>query len=173
MGTTAEVTAPDMAFDPVYNQANCRPKPSQVTSYLFETHPSEALPALAMDKERITVAVYNVVRTIPAQKVTSCGHIAKLIGMPKSSKQVKDAVRFISHTTPPVPWHRVVSTSGIISTGESCHQRDILVEEGVPVHIGSHGESRVDFDQWGWFPSIGSLVSYTDSDGESEVEWGS
>ncbi|KAJ7223910.1 MGMT family protein [Mycena rebaudengoi] len=112
-----------------------------------------------MDSAEFHAAVYDTVRQIPAQKCTSYGHIAKLIGMPNHSRHVGQALKFLtpSETTPPVPWHRVVSSSGVISsrgpgTTGAQNQRDVLEAEGVEVTVGRTGDLRVDFAVCGWFP---------------------
>jgi methylated-DNA-protein-cysteine methyltransferase related protein len=61
-----------------------------------------------------------------------------------------------------VPWHRVVSSSGAISsrgpgTSGAEHQKDALEAEGVEVAVGRTGEFRVDFGAWGWFPEVGTV----------------
>jgi methylated-DNA-protein-cysteine methyltransferase related protein len=61
-----------------------------------------------------------------------------------------------------VPWYRVVSSSGTISsrgpgTEGARRQRDELEAEGVEVSTGRTGEMRIDFVRWGWFPQIGSV----------------
>ncbi|EGN96809.1 hypothetical protein SERLA73DRAFT_184970 [Serpula lacrymans var. lacrymans S7.3] len=128
--------------------------------------------SVRMDAQQLNIAVYNIMQTIPPQKVVSCGHVAKLLGIPKQARRVRQAVNFISHTTEPVPWHRVVSTSGVISTESSCPQQMALEKDGVEVYIGRVGESRVDLQKWGWFPEVGS-VKLTKNIPVSNNEWGS
>jgi methylated-DNA-protein-cysteine methyltransferase-like protein len=73
------------------------------------------------------------------------------------------ALKFLSpNTNPPVPWYRVVSSSGTISsrgpgTEGARRQRDELEAEGVEVSTGRTGEMRIDFVRWGWFPQVGSV----------------
>ncbi|KAF7332406.1 MGMT family protein [Mycena kentingensis (nom. inval.)] len=111
-----------------------------------------------MDSAEFHAAVYDTVRQIPVAKVTSYGHIAKLIGMPNHSRHVGQALKFLSPaTTPPVPWHRVVSSSGAISsrgpgTDGAQRQSDALEAEGVAVIAGPSGDRRVDLREHGWFP---------------------
>ena len=68
------------------------------------------------------------------------------------------------------PWHRVVSTCGIVADhgGLGAAQRQALADEGVSVRTGILGESRVEFSQWGWFPERAMLVAGVDS----SDEWG-
>ncbi|KAH7917718.1 DNA binding methylated-DNA-cysteine S-methyltransferase, partial [Leucogyrophana mollusca] len=116
-----------------------------------------------MDSAEFHAAVYHVVRQIPPQKVTSYSHIAKLIGMPRHSRHVGQALKYLSpNTTPPVPWHRVISAAGVISsrgpgTDGAQRQRQTLEAEGVEVTQGRSGDLRVNFGAWGWFPAVGSI----------------
>lgn len=59
--------------------------------------------------------VYHVVCQIPFGKVTSYVHIARLIGMPSHARHVGQALKFLGPDTN-VPWQRVVSASGKISS---------------------------------------------------------
>lgn len=60
-------------------------------------------------------------------------------------------------TTPPIPWYRVIGSSGTISsrgpgTEGAQRQCDALQAEGVEVTTGRTGELRVDLREYGWFP---------------------
>ncbi|EAU90046.2 MGMT family protein [Coprinopsis cinerea okayama7 len=130
-----------------------------------------------MDSAEFHAAVYDKVREIPAQKVTTYGHIAKLIGMPNHSRHVGQALKFLSpNTNPPVPWHRVIGASGTISsrgpgTDGAQRQRDALEAEGVEVTVGRTGEMRVDFGRYGWFPSPQvSTSTTTEANTSSDAE---
>ena len=73
------------------------------------------------------------------------------------------ALKFLpSNTNPPIPWHRVIGSSGTISsrgpgTTGAQRQRDALEAEGVEVSTGRNNEMRVNLRQFGWFPSITEL----------------
>ncbi|KAF9244486.1 6-O-methylguanine DNA methyltransferase [Melanogaster broomeanus] len=123
-----------------------------------------------MDASQFNASVYNLVQMIPPQKVTSCGHIARLIGVPNQARRVNELVKHLGQTSSSAPWHRVISTSGIVAThGELGNvQRNALEKEGVLVRTGILGESRVEFRQWGWFPEDVEVLSET----ESDDEWG-
>jgi len=116
-----------------------------------------------MDSAEFHAAVYHVVRQIPPMKVTSYGHIATLIGMPRHSRHVGQALKWLSpNTVPPVPWYRVVSSSGAISsrgpgTTGAQRQKEELEAEGVEVSAGRTGDFRVNFAVYGWFPQVGSV----------------
>ncbi|KAH7908305.1 hypothetical protein BJ138DRAFT_1115970 [Hygrophoropsis aurantiaca] len=126
-----------------------------------------------MTDEQFILAVYDVVRAIPGQKIITHGQIAVLIGMPNSSRQVKNAVRFISHTTPPVPWYRAVSTSGVISMDDAGRHRKALEEDGIFVYEGTFGEWRVDFERSGWVPDIETTIRSTGLISELISDFGS
>ncbi|KAH7903654.1 hypothetical protein BJ138DRAFT_1073960, partial [Hygrophoropsis aurantiaca] len=96
---------------------------------------------------------------IPPSKVITCAQVAQLLGAPKHARRVKEAVTFISHTSPPVPWHRVVPSSGILSVPSPstqptpARQQRALEAEGVPVYVGAAGEVRVRVAECAWTPS--------------------
>ncbi|KAG2161803.1 hypothetical protein D6D17_06592 [Aureobasidium pullulans] len=73
-----------------------------------------------------TYAVYNAVREVPYGKVTSYGHIARLLGKPECPRGANGASQ----------------------------QATALEAEGVQVTRGSLGEYSVDFATYGWFPDI-------------------
>ncbi|KAI0795945.1 MGMT family protein [Abortiporus biennis] len=112
-----------------------------------------------MDSAEFHGSVYNVVRQIPYGKVTSYGHVAKLIGMPRHSRHVGQALKFVSpDTIPPIPWQRVISSSGTISsrgpgTTGAQRQKEALEAEGVEVSEAG----RVNFGVYGWFPDVGTV----------------
>lgn len=111
-----------------------------------------------MDIAEFHAAVYDTIRRIPIGKVTSYGHIAKLIGMPNYSRHVGQALKLLDPGhTPPLPWHRVISSSGAISsrgpgTNGAELQRQALEEEDIEVIVGRTGELKVDLRLYGWFP---------------------
>jgi methylated-DNA-protein-cysteine methyltransferase related protein len=108
------------------------------------------------------------------------GHVAKLIDMPRHSRHVGQgsrqalhllqrlthsliALKFLSpDVAPPVPWHRVISANGRISsrgpgTTGAQRQRDALEAEGIEVTDGRTGDLRVNLAMWGWFPTPGTI----------------
>jgi methylated-DNA-protein-cysteine methyltransferase-like protein len=58
--------------------------------------------------------VYEVVRLVPAGRVTSYGAIARHIGAPKSSRAVGYAMN-AAHSHPDVPAQRVVNRNGLLT----------------------------------------------------------
>ncbi|KAH9926348.1 DNA binding methylated-DNA-cysteine S-methyltransferase [Amylocystis lapponica] len=129
-----------------------------------------------MDSAQFHAAVYNVVRQIPPGHVTSYGHVAKLIGMPRHSRHVGQALKFISpNAQPPVPWQRVLGASGTISsrgpgTEGAARQHEALEAEGVQVTVGRTGEMRVDLREYGWFPAVGSVDIGVELSGGGDVD---
>ncbi|KAI0350781.1 DNA binding methylated-DNA-cysteine S-methyltransferase [Trametes cingulata] len=128
-----------------------------------------------MDGDQFHAAVYHVVRQIPPQRVTSYGHIAKLIGMPNYSRHVGQALKFVSPVVnPPIPWHRVLSSTGTISsrgpgTDGAARQRDALVAEGVEVETTRSGEFKVDLRTYGWFPAVGTITTGVQAQQDEEA----
>lgn len=59
-------------------------------------------------------AVYEVVRLIPAGRVTSYGAIAKCLGTPKSARMVGYAMNACLNR-PDVPAHRVLNSQGLLT----------------------------------------------------------
>ncbi|KGO77423.1 Winged helix-turn-helix transcription repressor DNA-binding [Penicillium italicum] len=109
-------------------------------------------------------AVYGAVQEVPRGKVTSYGHIARLLGEPQRPRQVGVCLKVLaspesgSHfNSDTVPWQRVINSKGMIShrsgPGGAERQAEALAQEGVEVTTDSMGEMYVNFSQYGWFPS--------------------
>jgi methylated-DNA-protein-cysteine methyltransferase-like protein len=79
--------------------------------------------------------VWNLVRQIPAGKVTSYGRVAQMLGVPRAAREVGWAMSAIGSTSAAkdVPWQRVVNSEGRISTIAFIaeQQRARLQAEGV------------------------------------------
>ncbi|TDL18497.1 MGMT family protein [Rickenella mellea] len=109
-----------------------------------------------MDSAEFHASVYHVVRQIPLGRVTSYGHVARLVGMPQHARHVGQALKFLNPGSG-VPWQRVVSSSGAISsrgpgTDGAARQRDALEAEGVNVNNMPSGGFTVSLGEYGWFP---------------------
>ncbi len=83
--------------------------------------------------------VYEIVRQIPCGKVATYGQIARLVGSPRSARQVGWAL----HVNPEpyvIPCHRVVNRegklSGAFAFGGLDAQRYLLMNEGVEFESG-------------------------------------
>lgn len=73
--------------------------------------------------------VYQMVRAIPAGKVSTYGNIAALLGMPQCSRMVGRALKQVPDEVS-VPCHRVVNASGRLVPGWE-EQKLLLSEEGI------------------------------------------
>lgn len=81
--------------------------------------------------------IYELVRLIPAGRVTTFGHIAKAIGMRSGARLVGYALTNSHTSLPPVPAHRVVNRTGLLSGkhhfGAPDAMQKALEAEGVAV----------------------------------------
>lgn len=89
-----------------------------------------------MQQQDFFTRVYDVVRLIPAGRVTSYGAIAAYLGAPRSSRAVGYAMN-AAHSHTDVPAHRVVNRIGLL-TGKHHFQgtnlmQQLLENEGVVV----------------------------------------
>ncbi|KAF8863625.1 DNA binding methylated-DNA--cysteine S-methyltransferase [Acephala macrosclerotiorum] len=127
-------------------------------------------------------AVYSAIQEIPYGKVTSYGHIARLIGTPQRPRQVGVCLKHLSSDPTMnfhngnVPWQRVINSKGVISPrghpSGATNQAQVLRGEGVTVNTGSLGELTVDLGEYGWFPRqlpsevVAGIAPPADSDEE-------
>ena len=97
--------------------------------------------------------VYQVVRLIPAGRVTSYGAIANYLGTKKSSRMVGWAMN-ASHGMKDVPAHRVVNRIGLL-TGKMHFEtpekmQELLISEGIMVE----NNQVIDFIKRFWDPML-------------------
>ena len=99
--------------------------------------------------------VYDVVRRIPAGKVTSYGRIAQMLGRPNAARAVGYALSSLKDREDDdeeeaVPWQRVVNSQGRITIRNREHsardQADLLRAEGVEVDE----KLQIDLDRYLW-----------------------
>lgn len=96
--------------------------------------------------------VYEIVKLIPAGRVTSYGAIAKYLGSPKSSRMVGWAMN-ASHSIQGIPAHRVVNRNGLL-TGKIHFETPISMQERLEAEgIVVKKDKVVDFDRLFWDPS--------------------
>jgi methylated-DNA-protein-cysteine methyltransferase-like protein len=97
--------------------------------------------------------VYQVVRLIPAGRVTSYGAVANYLGTKGSSRMVGYAMQACGKAIPPVPAHRVVNRQGLLTAkfhfGGNLMQQ-MLESEGVKVE----DDQVLDFKDLFWDPSV-------------------
>lgn len=94
--------------------------------------------------------VLERVQAIPEGQVATYGQIALLVGSPRAARQVGMVLRGLKDTER-VPWHRVVNSTGGISTykiGYGELQRALLEAEGVLFNA----EGRLDLRRYQWRP---------------------
>ncbi|KAF2473086.1 uncharacterized protein BDR25DRAFT_282327 [Lindgomyces ingoldianus] len=131
-------------------------------------------------------AVYEAIQEIPKGRVTSYGHIARLVGKPECPRQVGVCLKHLpSKSSDPskksptwhsgnVPWQRVINARGGISprgpSGAS-RQAAALRAEGVQVDQGPMGELTVNLERFGWFPDVlPSEEGLVESSGEEDED---
>jgi methylated-DNA-protein-cysteine methyltransferase-like protein len=94
--------------------------------------------------------IYAAIRRVPRGKVSTYGDIATIAGYPGHARQVGYALHALGAHTP-VPWHRVINSSGRISLPPEeggVEQRLRLLAEGILVQPGG----RVKLAEYRWRP---------------------
>ena len=95
--------------------------------------------------------IYAVVRRVPVGRVTTYGHVARVVG--GCSAQMIGFAMAALRPESDVPWQRVINAKGKVSPRGggpgAMFQRELLEEEGVLFDA----DGRVDFDRFGWFES--------------------
>lgn len=96
--------------------------------------------------------VYDVVRLIPAGKVTSYGAIGAYLGAARSARMVGWAMNNAHSLQPPVPAHRVVNRNGLL-TGRAhfdppSKMQELLEKEGITIE----NDQIVNFKAHFWDP---------------------
>ncbi|MFN3306908.1 MAG: MGMT family protein [Candidatus Kapaibacteriota bacterium] len=95
--------------------------------------------------------VYEIVRKIPKGKVSTYGHIARVLGMKISARMVGWALNSIAFQQTDIPAHRVVNRKGELTGSKyfppPTFMRDLLISEGV-----TFVEDRVDLSKHLWLP---------------------
>ncbi|HUF39239.1 MAG TPA: MGMT family protein [Anaerolineales bacterium] len=93
--------------------------------------------------------IYAVVRKIPSGRVTTYGHISRVVGG-CSAQMVGYALAGLRADTD-VPWQRVINAKGRISPRGggpgAMLQQEILEEEGIEFEP----DGSIDFERFGWF----------------------
>lgn len=96
--------------------------------------------------------VYEVVKLIPAGRVTSYGAIAAYLGSTRGARMVGWAMNN-SHAYPDVPAHRVVNRNGLLTGklffGSPTRMQELLENENVPIQ----DDRVVDFAAYFWDPA--------------------
>jgi len=90
--------------------------------------------------EDVDEAVFDVVESVPAGRVTTYGAIGRLVGVGP-----RRVARALSQGGAAVPWYRVVRADGTAAEPVRARQLALLAAEGVPVR-----GQRVDLAAVGW-----------------------
>lgn len=98
--------------------------------------------------------VYQVVRLIPAGRVTSYGAIASYLGSKGSARMVGYAMNAAGSAVPPVPAHRVLNRNGLLTGkfhfGAQNLMQQLLEGEGITVE----NDAVKDFKNLFWDPAL-------------------
>ena len=96
--------------------------------------------------------VFEIVKLIPRGRVTSYGAIAKSLGAGGSSRMVGFAMRYAGTVNPPVPAHRVVNSTGLLTGKFHFNPPELVVEllerEGITVK----NDKIQNFKKYFWDP---------------------
>ena len=96
--------------------------------------------------------VYEVVKQIPAGRVTSYGAIARYIGSPQASRMVGWAMNQ-SHSSPEfIPAHRVVNRNGMLTGKHHFDGPEIMAELLMNEGIRVENDQVIDFQEKFWDP---------------------
>jgi methylated-DNA-protein-cysteine methyltransferase-like protein len=97
--------------------------------------------------------VYQVVRLVPKGRVTTYGAIGKFLGSAKSARMVGWAMNNSHHQLPPLPAHRVVNRTGVLTGmhhfSNNNSMAELLKKEGIEVIENQ----IVNFKKYFWDPS--------------------
>lgn len=105
-------------------------------------------PAEADTRPSLSCRIQEIVRAIPRGTVATYGQIAALAGNPRAARAVVWVLRR-GDAADPLPWHRVVNSTGTISLppGDGGDvQRALLLDENVSVDP----EGRIDLNRYLW-----------------------
>lgn len=106
-----------------------------------------------MDKSSFFEDVYEVVKLVPAGRVTSYGAIARYLGASRSARVVGWAMQNAHTMLDQVPAHRVLNRQGLL-TGKHHYSspnemQERLEAEGLKVE----NDQLQDFDRYFWDPA--------------------
>ncbi|KAK9461670.1 6-O-methylguanine DNA methyltransferase [Lipomyces oligophaga] len=152
--------------------------------HIYATMPTDRARPISDEAAAFYIAVYEAVQRIPPGRVTTYGHIARLIEAPQNSRQVGTALKYLRRADFPadaidlvigaefnsttVPWWRVISSNGRVAPrarNAMDRQSEILQNEHVEVKLDPSTQRAriISLREYGWFPNAES-----ESDGENE-----
>ncbi|HEY4107656.1 MGMT family protein [Puia sp.] len=92
--------------------------------------------------------IHDVVRQIPCGRVTSYGAIAAVLDLP-NPRMVGRAMRTADDKVNPIPFQRVINSSGRLTGEYRDWRKKLLEKEGVTIK----GDKIVDFKTLFWDPA--------------------
>lgn len=108
---------------------------------------------ITRDSKDFYADVYDVVRQIPRGRVSSYGAIARFLGSGSSARLVGWAMNASHLVKPPVPAHRVVNRSGMLSGKMHFATPDTMQQLLEKENVNVENDQIVDFDKLFWDPS--------------------
>jgi methylated-DNA-protein-cysteine methyltransferase related protein len=104
------------------------------------------------EQDNFFLRVYEVVRCIPAGRVSTYGAIARAVGSPQSSRMVGYAMNASHLEDDHVPAHRVVNRQGML-TGKHHFRHETLMQELLESEgLLVEDDCIVDFKKHFWDP---------------------
>jgi methylated-DNA-protein-cysteine methyltransferase-like protein len=106
-----------------------------------------------MNNESFFELVYEIVKKVPAGKVTTYGAIARFIGSPQSARMVGWAMNSTLRCMEFIPAHRVVNRNGML-TGKHHFRHENLMQELLESEgIKIEKDQIIDFEKHFWDPN--------------------
>ena len=109
----------------------------------------------AADSEDFFERVWDVVRRVPAGRVTTYGHVARHLGVGRGARAVGWALQAVARSSSPsaVPCHRVVNRAGAL-TGRRHFETPTVMEERLRAEgVRFTDDGRVDLGRHLWDPA--------------------
>jgi len=96
--------------------------------------------------------IYETVKKVPHGKVISYGQIARMLGRPRSAREVGRAMRICPED---IPWQRVVMADGTVTGGDFAGIRKGMLEAEGVVFLP---DGRVDMKECGITVAAGDVL---------------
>ncbi len=95
--------------------------------------------------------VYEVVRRVPAGRVTTYGDVASVLGSPRVARQVGWALSSLPAGTD-VPWQRVINAKGMVSGRGEIDRAEVqeALLRGEGVDFDARGRCDLRSLRWDW-----------------------
>ncbi len=97
------------------------------------------------NEQDVIERIYVVVGQVPPGKVTTYGEVATIVGGGSDARFVGQALGMLGDRASKVPWQRVLSRGGVISTYGG-NQRELLGAEGIEFDE----KGKVPMDRFRW-----------------------